>query len=81
MGQVATFGFYGSILWPFGAAFTDCMSTCAVNIWSLFHRFTLGAAILSRRHSTGTDGVRAFLAFVRHIDLLSCSLSDDSTQR
>ena len=42
-----------------------CMWTVAGNVWSLLHRFALGAAILSGRYVTGTDGMGAFLALIR----------------
>jgi hypothetical protein len=72
--RMAAFGF----LWGFdrqvllfGSAFAGWMSACAVDVWGLFHRFTLRTAILSRSYDTGTDRVRAFLACgVRHVDLL-----------
>jgi hypothetical protein len=42
------------------------MWTLTGNVWSFFHRFTLGAAILSAGgYIAGTDGMGAFLALIR----------------
>jgi hypothetical protein len=39
------------------------MWALAGNVWSFFHRFALGAAILSGGYIAGTDGVCAFITF------------------
>ena len=68
----AAFEFYAPSIasLSFGVAFAGRMFTSAVNVRGFFHRLTLGAAVFSRSYDTGTDRVCAFLAFVRHLDLL-----------
>ena len=40
------------------------MWTLAGNVWSFFHRFALGTAILSGRNVAGTNGMSAFLTII-----------------
>jgi hypothetical protein len=52
-------------------AFAARVAAVAINIWSLFHGFTLSAAIFARSGAARTNGMRAFLSGFRgHFVLL-----------
>jgi hypothetical protein len=50
------------ILRLFGMAFAAWVRAGAIDVWSFFHRFALGAAVLAGRDRTGTNGVSTLFA-------------------